>query len=263
MKLYQKYFFAFIFIFISTISFAQDGVINTNSSNLNKKEIEGKMMTIPYEPKMYMGNIGDKIYIESKWNFKQLSEYFRHQLDIQLKLKLQSILSPIVTFYIDSSKTSQDLEYIYKSTSLSFDLLDKPTAPTVENKKQSGIKNGQLAVEVNNDKKFTNIKITNPELVPYLNKKYKCDYFIFVNELDMNTVMESYDMANDTYQREVAVHYTIIDKTSKLITAGVANARFNSKENNPKKIVAQCFSAIANTIATKFSAIINPPTEKK
>lgn len=245
--------FVVCFFLLSLISFSQEGV-----RTAAKKEITGKIMIIPFDPQMYMGEIGEKIYIESKWNFKQLSEYFRHQLDNQLKLKLQSIASPVVSYYIDSTKTSKDLQYIYKSSTIAFDKVDQPSAPTVENKKQQGIKNGQLAVEANSDKKFTTTKLSNNEVIPFLSKKYKSQYFVFINELDIKTVMESYDMASDTYQREVTVHYTIIDSLSKLVNAGATSVRFSSKVNDPKKIVNQTFSPIAAFIASKLDAVLNP-----
>ena len=252
-----RYIKLIFFLLLPLISFAQEGVRTTV-----KKEISGKIMIVPFEPQMYMGDIGEKIYIESKWNFKQLSEYFRHQLDNQLKLKLQSIEAPVVSFYIDSAKTSKDLGYIYKSTSIGFDVIDKPSAPSTENKKQQGIKNGQLTVEASSDAKFTTTKISNNEVIPFLSKKYKSEYFVFVNELDIRNVPDSYDIASDTYQREVTVHYTIVNDMSKLITAGAAKYRFSSKLNDPKKIANQTFSPIAAYIAAKLEAVIKPKPVK-
>jgi len=242
---------------------AQEGVHNMPGA---KKELSGKIMLVPFEPKLYMSEIDQKINQQTKWDFNQMREFFRHQLDNQLKLKLQSIESPVMTFYIDSAKTAKDLEFIYKSTSISFDKVDQPTAPTVDNKKESGIKNGQLAVELSSDKKFTNLKLSNTELISFLGKKYKSDYFVFINELDIRTLSETYDLASDSYQREVTVHYTIVDAASKLIAAGAATSRFNSKINDPKKIVSQTFSPIAGYIAAKLDAVAHPkvvPASKK
>jgi hypothetical protein len=253
MRISGKLMFVVCLFFLCAYSIAQEGV-----RTAAKKEITGKIMIVPFEPQMYMGDIGEKIYLESKWSFKQLSEYLRHQLDNQLKLKLQSIESPVVSFYIDSAKMSKDLQYIYQSTTIAFDAVDKPSAPTIENKKQQGIKNGQLVVEASTDKKFTTTKFATNELIPFLSKKYKSAYFVFINELDIKTVPESYDVASDTYLREVTVHYTIVDSTSKLITAGAASYRFSSKVNDPKKIVNQAFSPIASFIAAKLQAAIKP-----
>lgn len=255
MILSNKNILSVLFVLVSFLSFGQEGV----RTGAEKKELTGKIMIVPFEPKMYMSDIDQKINAQTKWNSATIIENFRHQLDNQLKLKFQSVLSPVVTFYVDSAKTSKDLDYIYKSSAICFDPVDKPTAPTTAaTKKEQGVKNGQIVVEVSNDKKFSNIKFTGNDLIPYLNKKYQCDYFVFVNELDINTVVESYNIASDTYQREVTVHYTIVDKTSKLICAGAATSRFNSKVNEPKKIVSQTFSPIASYLATKFSLAIKP-----
>jgi hypothetical protein len=255
---HKKHFLFFSLLITAFSLSAQEGVRNSGA----KKEITGKIMIVPFEPQMYMGDIGEKIYIESKWNFKQLSEYFRHQLDNQLKLSFQKISSPVVSFYIDSARTSKDLEYIYRSTSLSFDPIDKPAAPTTQAKKQNNIKNGQLAVEISSNVKFTNTKFTTTDLIPELHKKFKSEYFVFINELDIKTVMESYDLASDSYQREVTVHYTIVDGMSKLINAGAATYRFSSKINDPKKIVNQTFSPIAAYISAKLDTALNPKPVK-
>lgn len=214
-------------------------------------------MIVPFEPKLYMSEIDQKINQQTQWNFEQIRENFRHQLDTQLKMKL-SKLAPIVSFYTDSTKMSRDLAFIYRSSTLSYDLIDKTSVSTQPPIKQKGIKNGQLTIEMNNDKKFMNKKLHDTELITYLSKKYKTDYFLFINELDIKTDANSYDIATDSYQREVTVHYSIIDKFSKTIVAGIATSTFTSKENNPKKIVALSFSPIATFIASKFSAILAP-----
>src|ERR1035437_7182232 len=100
-----------------------------------------------------MSEIDQKVNQQTKWNFNQIRENFRHQLDGQLKLKMQS-LAPVVSFYSDSTKMAKDLEYIYLSSNGSYDLISQPSSATAPIKKQEGIKNGQVAVEINNDAKF-------------------------------------------------------------------------------------------------------------
>lgn len=250
----KKYFFFFIFVFSSAFSFAQEGTRNTEAPG---KTVTGKICLVPFEPKLYMSEIDQKINQQTKWNWETIRENFRHELDAQLKLKLQSSFT-VLSFYADSAKMAKDLDYTYNSTSLSYDPVSKPTDAKTPNATKSGISNGQIVVEQSGDKKFMNTKLTNVEVLSYLNKKYSSEYFIFINQLDIKNDMNSYDMNTDTYQREIVVHYSILDITGKTINAGVATSRFSSKENNPKKIVAQCFSPIATYIAAKFTAIANP-----
>ena len=246
-------------LFFVCVSYAQEGTRVSQNTPTNSV---GKIMLIPFEPKLYMSDIDRKINQQTKWSFEQIREHFRHKLDAQLKLKLQST-APVVSFYSDSTKTWKDLLYIYKSTSLSYDIIPEPNAPTSASAKKKGIKNGQIEVEINTDKKFMNLKIDDSKLLGYLNKKYKTDYFVFVNQLDIKNEADSYDIATDTYQRDVTVHYSIFDKTGKNILAGISTSRFNSKENDPEKIVLHYLSPIATNIAAKFTTIINPqPTSK-
>ncbi len=257
------YIFVCCFLFPGNILFAQEGT-RTASTDNKTSELSGKIMIIPFEPKLYLSEIDMKINEQTKWKFDQIRENFRHQLDAQLKLKLQSV-GTVLSFYSDSAKTWKDLMYTYKSTGLSPDLLDKPTDASVVNKKQTGIKDGEVHVEMSNDKKFMNTKITDKELLNYLTTKYKSDYFVFINELDILSVPDSYDLSTDSYKREVAVHYSIIDKSGKTLNAGLFSARFSSKENNPKKIIALCFSPIAASISAKLSDILirNPAITNK
>ena len=249
-----KYFFLFIVFATSAISFAQEGTRNAEPTG---KISSGKICLVPFEPKLYMSEIDQKINQQTKWDWETIRENFRHELDAQLKLKLQSTFS-VLSFYADSAKMAKDLDYAYNSTSLSYDPVNKPTDAKAANTSKSGISNGQIVVEQSSDKKFMNTKLTNVEVLSYLNKKYASEYFVFINQLDIKNDMNSYDMSTDTYQREIVVHYSILDITGKTINAGVATSRFSSKENNPKKIVAQCFSPIATYIAAKFTAIANP-----
>lgn len=245
----------------SSVLFAQEGTRNTVTKS---SEVVGKIMIVPFEPKLYLSEVDMKVNQVTKWNFVQIRENFRHQLDNQLKLKLQNV-GTVFSYYTDSSSTWKDLMYTYKSTNLSSDLVTKPTDAMVVNKKESGIKNGEVHVEVSNDKKFMNTKIIDKDALPYLTNKYKSEYFIFINELDILDVPNSYNISTDSYNRETTVHFSIIDKTGKTLAAGISSCQFSSKENNPKKIIANSFAPIAADIANKLSGIINPKpaAEKK
>jgi hypothetical protein len=234
---------------------AQDGTRNTSTTPENAI---GKIMIVPFEPKLYLSEIDKKINAQTKWDFNQIRENFRHQLDKHLQLKFSNY-SSVISFYTDSAKMSKDLKYVYGATSISFDPLDKPNSiNSLPAAKTSGIKDGQVAVEMSSEKKFTNIILNDRQALLYLNKKYQAAYFVFVNQLDIKNDADSYNITTNSYQRRLDVHYTILDKNGKLIAAGIASSVFSSKENNPKKIVASSFSPAADYIATKFMSVVKP-----
>ncbi|MDQ3046662.1 MAG: hypothetical protein M3R27_03870 [Bacteroidota bacterium] len=243
------------FVFLFVFSNAQEG-----TRTATEAKTAARIMIVPFEPKLYMSEIDQKVNLETKWKFEQIRENFRHQLDNQLKQKIQST-KPVISFYSDSAKMSKDLQYIYNSTNITFEKIDKSAKPTAEDEKK--IKNGQLAVSINNDLKYTNTAVKEAEMLGYLNKKYNAEHFLFVNELDIRTVPESYDLASDSYKREVVVHYTILDKSGKVLHAGLSRSLFSSKENNPKKIVSSAFSSVASAIASNYAAAVKPVVPKK
>ncbi len=249
--------FSFLFL-LPLLSIAQEGTRSSKSTS----SLAGKVMIIPFEPKLYLSEIDQKINQQTKWNFNQIRENFRHQLDVQLQQKFKNYGS-VISFYSDSIKMHKDLQFIYVSTSISFDPLDKPRSGHMQATKSTGIKDGQVTVEISSEKKFTNIVPNDDKILPYLSSKYKAEYFVFINQLDIKNNADSYNIATDSYLRKVDVHYTIVDKTGKLITAGIASSGFSSKENNPKNIVALAFSPIATFIFTKFATLMKPVTEQK
>jgi hypothetical protein len=250
-----RQFLLFFYLCISLFAAAQDGTRNTAGNPANNPI--GKIMTVPFEPKLYLSEIDKKINAQTKWNFDQIRENFRHQFDKQLQLKLKNSAS-VISFYTDSAKMSKDLEYLYGATRLCFDPLNKPSSLNSLPTKISGIKDGQVAVEMSSEKKFTNVLLTDKDALLYLNKKYQAEYFVFVNQLDIKNDPDSYDITTDTYRRNLDVHFTVLDKQGKLITCGIASSTFSSKENNPKKIVATSFSPAAAYIAAKFISMIKP-----
>jgi hypothetical protein len=223
----MKHFIPFIFLNVLVLfSFAQEG---TRTTQTKAPDVVGKILIVPFEPKLYMSEIDQKVNQQTNWKFEKIREHFRQQLNEQLKLKLKSI-APVVSFYSDSAKMAKDLLYLYKSTALTYDLLSaQGTKAKIGAQKQEAIKNGQLAVEANTDKKFMNVKATDVEAFDYFNKKYKTNYFVFINQLDIVNDPDSYDLTTDMYQRNVTVHYSILDNTGKNILAGIATSHFSSK----------------------------------
>ncbi|HET6226811.1 MAG TPA: hypothetical protein VFF27_11070 [Bacteroidia bacterium] len=253
-KIFYISFLAVGLLLISVSVNAQDKTRSTGTEN----NPIGKIMVVPFEPKLYMSEIDKKVNDQTKWSFNQIRENFRHQLDVQLQQKFKPY-SSVISFYSDSAKMAKDLEYLYGSTHLVFDPVNNPTASaTASSAPTRAIKNGQVEVEMNDDKKFTNLLIENKEALPYFTKKYHTEYFVFINQLDIKNDASTYNITTDSYQRKVDIHYTIFDKNGKLIVAGIASSTFSSKENNPKKIVSLSFAPAANYIAGKFIAAVRP-----
>jgi hypothetical protein len=214
-----------------------------------------KILVIPFDPKLYMSEVDKKVGTEAKMNFNQLRATFRTGLDHQVAAKLGS-LNTTYSLLSDTVKNKKDLDLIYHSISYDYDKPNPDGAVSKNSgtaKQQPAIQNGQLMVEMSDDSRFMNTKLTNPQLLPYLLEKYNAEVFVFINELDIKKNEDSYDIATDTYLRDVIVHYTVFDKTGKRINAGIAKSSFSSSLNEPKTIINTAFPSIAKTIADRVS----------
>lgn len=221
-----------------------------------------RVLLIPFKPTMYLSEVDKKIGTQQKMNFEQVRDAFRWGLDSKLLSQMKTTNSTY-SLLSDSAKNRKDLELIYKAISFSYDKVTPDGSiprSTTQGKEEPKIRNGQLVVEMSDEVKFMNTRIENPKLLPYLHQKYKTDYFVFINELDIRNDMNSYDITTDTYQRVVTVHYTIFDKAGKKLNAGIVTSQFSSEVNSSKTIVNTAFTAAAKSLNERISKAIPAST---
>lgn len=254
-------------------SLAQNTTREDNSkgsgSNLPDGNQSGKkILLIPFDPKLYMSEVDQKIGRENKMTFNQVRAAFRAGLDYKILAQLKTV-SSAYSLLSDSAANRKDMQLIYESIGYDY---DKPSPngeivkkPATAAKEQPTIKNGQLMVQTSDGDRFMNTRIINPKLLPYLQGKHKADVFLFINELDIRKDPESYDIVTDTYKRIVTVHYTFFDRAGNRLNAGIVTSSFMSTVNDPKTIINTAFTEIAKVLterAAKVVAVPAPPAAK-
>lgn len=233
---------------------AQNTTISKKESDSREVLAKHKVMLIPFEPKLYMGEIDYNINAETKLSSKQIKFKFRDGVNEQLYKSFKSAGYQVLDLMDDTTKYKKDLEGIYQF--LSYDYQKTPNqenykAPEKE-KKDKAIEKGQLVVETNSDSRFMNAKITNAKVVPYLYGKYKTDLFVFINQLDIKAAQNN---SNDgsAGKRLVRIHYTVYTYDAKEINSGIAEEAFEIDVNNPKKIIDKYISKLAATIVFRVN----------
>jgi hypothetical protein len=180
----------FSLLFLCTISlglFAQNKTIGEKEKTERGPVTKHKVMLIPFEPRLYLGEIDFAINTETKLSAKQIKYQFRDGLNEQIARALKTGKYSVVDLMEDTIKYKKDTEAIY--TCLVYDYMKVPDQnnyqPPKKEKTIKPIENGQLNVETNSDQRFMNAKLNNAKLVPQLYGKYKTDVFIFINQLDI------------------------------------------------------------------------------
>ncbi len=221
---------------------------------------KNKVLIIPFENKMYMSEID--YYINKEINASQ--QQIRYELKDGLSEQLYHTLKKRKFFptdlMSDTSKYIKELKYIYSN--ITYDYVKTPDQnnykPPVKEKKQKGTQQGEIIAESDDESKFMNTRVLNPALIPYLYEKYKAQYYIFINELDIKaSAVNPTDYIPENAKRKIIVHYTVFSVDAKEINSGIAETDADIKINMPGKIIKNYFSVIADTIANRMIRQIN------
>lgn len=251
---------------------AQNTTINPSKTGDEMMSIDAilrkeKVLLIPFDPKMYLSDVDKKIGTENNMNFYQVRNAMRTGLDEEIYFALKKKFN-VYSLLMDSINNKKEISYTHESVTYSYDLqpadnqTKKNTKPQKTENKPTIVK-GQLQVEVSTDKKFMNTQIMNKEILPYLAKKYNATVFVFINELDLRSNPESYDIATDSYHRDVVVHFTIFNVAGEFLNFGTATTSFSSRLNDPEKIVKNHFNAIGTQISQSLETSLIPEEVKK
>lgn len=249
-----------VFLFTSLIVLSQNQPSTRKDIKSTDNTGKNKILIIPFENKMYLSEIDHQINKETKLNQKQIRYQFRDGLNEQLYYALKKRKFTPVDLMSDTTKYAKDLQYIYGN--ISYDYLKIPDqnnyTPPKKEKKEKGIQEGQIIAETESENKFMNTRVLSPALIPYLYKKYKTTYYIFINELDIKAAANNPgDYTITIPKRKIIVHYTVYSVDAKEINSGIAEIDADVKINQPSKIIKNYFFIIAETIAERIVKQIN------
>jgi hypothetical protein len=253
----KSFAFTLILIFFSSLGFSQNKTVNAKENIQRESRAAHKAMIIPFEPKLYMGEIDQHINNEFKLSAKDIRYRFRDGLNNQLYKAFKVARYNVIDLMDDTVKHKRDMESIYQYLAYEYHRIPDqnnytPPKKEIEDKK---LEKGQLTVETKSEARFMNARITNVKIIPQLYGKYKTDIFVFINELDIKAsgYKESFDPGPGSTNRKIIVHYTVYSHDGREINSGTAEDEFEVSLNNPSKIIEKHFSKIATTIVQRVN----------
>ncbi len=215
-----------------------------------------KILLVPFESKMLMSEIGKEVNAKTHLTYTAITQELRKEMDLAMFGALRR--SCVTISLLDGRQRSDStLAYIYGSTSYSYDIVPGTTPDAGSKDKSTAkgqyIKNGQLEVPVDYSKRFMNISILNPKLLADLSAQYHTDTYVFINELDIKNVdNNATNLSDETYRREVTVHYSVIDNSGHYISKGIVTVYFPYSENDPKVIGEKYFSLAGRLVLKNY-----------
>ena len=211
------------------------------------------VIVIPYMPAMHLSDSDPDIAEESQMDLGEMRKSLRNDLIASLNKNFAEVYD-VKSTHSDYVKSSdRDLDVIYHSLLFGSDSTYPSKYPRKFAVKDTSVSRLKDASKLKPEKQYINVSIADATLLPDLSEKYKADYFIFINELDIKTRFDDcLNLALKIYRRDLKVHYTIFDRNGKQVYGDVAVSHFESNANDVKEIAAKNFPKISDDILQSF-----------
>lgn len=238
---------SFFFLFIAN---AQETTIGKKPIEEAKNEsIEARdVLLVPFEKNMYRSDADMDIAQASGISVHELRALFRNEMQKHIEKALTGKKSSY-SLLSENPSFKRDFDYLNYSTAYKYESLEGE-----KETEKARTKNGQITGNTQSGNRFMNRTISNPKSLEIIHKKYGSEFFIFINQMDIVPAAgtDQNEIMNETFNREIKVHYTIIDKSGKEIDAGIASATFPYKKKKAGAIINDTFPSIAQKVIAKL-----------
>lgn len=246
----MKAFVFFLLLLIFAGVYGQETTKGKAPQNHSKEEaLEPRnILIVPFEKNMYRSDTDLEIAKASGISVYELRTLLREELHRYLEKALTGKKSAY-NLLNENPYFKRDYDYLNYSTAYKYESLDG-----INDNENSGTKNGQIIGNAQSGNRFMNRIFSNPKSLEIIHKKYGTEHLIFINQMDIGPAENSSQLSimNETFQREIKVHYTIFHYSGKEIASGIALAQFPSKTKKANVIITEAFPKIAQDIISKL-----------
>jgi hypothetical protein len=214
-----------------------------------------QVLIVPFDPHLYFSDADQEIANASHIPQVKVRDIFRRRLNALLDPQGYETIHLLGGRFRD---TISDLNRVYRSVTYNYQdvlmsdryklQLEAETQKQAEGSAQEGETKVGSWLKKQSDKmttntpqtsakssrnqfpeKFFGVKVKDPSFFDYFNKKYSIDYYVFINQFEVVTDYEHcLDRAAGNYARYFVAHFTIFDKSGKMIAGNRYTKIYNS-----------------------------------
>jgi len=271
-----RYYLTFLFFIIYSASiFSQESEVNP--FEIYTQDKNHKVLIVPFESKMYVSSLDAEIAKNTGMDYFEIREKLRFGISNQILLAINKKIPAVSMIHHDDSLIS-DLNYVYNSIGYKYTLVpdeadevdepenlsdqvkskitslinksSKSSVPKEKKEYEGGkIYNGEVYTTNHYAERFMNTSIHNTTLLDVLNKKYRSDLYIFINELNIGKPVSSLENTGQ-YFRKIKVHYTVFNQKGKEMEAGASSIQMPHYINDIDKVIRNYFSILARDLCS-------------
>ena len=248
----------------STLNFSSDPI------RLNQQSI----LMVPLQQKMFITDINKDLADANKMTSSQLIDRFTTAIDQVFRYTFEDKCTLSSFYLIEDQEAEEDLRYIYENLGLEYELVSKTIEkkgiekfkskikkPKDEDYQRGQIHNGEIITRRDPRERYMKAVVKDPKMLDSMQTKFGNRFFLFVNELDINTVYgNTHEMSRMNYEREIKLHYTLYHENGEILSTGISKTRFPSQLNDIDLIIKNYFPKLAEYI---YDDLFPPPEEGK
>lgn len=260
----------FFFLFLLAVYSVCFGQIEEPKTNSDTSFYHDKsIMIIPFEHKMYRSQIDKDLAKENNITFDNIVSKFRNGVSNQFRFEMLYRYKAFSILNIHNDSLRIDLDKIYSGISYDYEvILDtagyseanpleriKMDKQIKEAQKEpfNGTKNGEIVSTRDTRKKYMKTVVKDTSLLSYLDAKYHCDYFLFINELDlMNDLSNINSVSTGEWTRAIKIHFTVLNRDGTIVETGLLEKSFDKNENNIQSIINKEIKVLATSLRHKM-----------
>jgi hypothetical protein len=235
----------YLIFIVFLLGLVKISAVNGQDSNYTQSAYP-KIMIIPFHPGSFQNDVPfvdlEDPYSQFQKSYLNASGLFRQNIDHALFQKLLIYFDITRLLFYENEQAKKDLELIYSSVKTEvrqerlkaiyknfpnftiFQILsadDKKYGVNCIDKEsiKPVIKNPKLY--------YSDVYIINDELIPYLNSRYHCDYYLFINQFELKsrfTVCNNIEY--NIQQRDLVLHFSLLDNYGKKVTGGLVGITY-------------------------------------
>ena len=271
-----RYYLTFLFLLLCSIPIlSQEGEVNP--FEIYTQDKNHKVLIVPFESKMYVSSLDAEIAKNTGMDYFEIREKLRFGISNQILLAINKKIPAISMIHHNDSLTS-DLNYVYNSIGYKYTLIpndedevdepenlsdqvkskitslinksSKSSTPKEKKEYEGGkIYNGEVYTTNHYAERFMNTSIHNATLLDVLNKKYRSDLYIFINELNIGKPVSNIENTGQ-YFRKIKVHYTVFNQKGKEMEAGASSIQMPHYIKDIDKVIRNYFSILARDLCS-------------
>lgn len=226
------------------------------------------ILVVPLYPTLFNvdPDISRAMSKESGLKFDQIRDIFNKGLIDQLRKQFGPAYT-VTSLLDDTVKMKADLKFVYANTSTAWTLVGAPLNPAPgvaagTKPPPSGTKNGQVQAVTPDGDRFMNVRLLNQSAMDLMKNKYKAQYVIFINQVDLKNELgaDPYNLNGaQVFKRMAVLHFTIYSTaTGKRTAAGKVSSAFANTDNAPRVIIQKAYPSLVRQLVFRHQEGLKP-----